>query len=467
MPLKVNEQSPEVAAKNDVYTIVEDVLSGTIRMRDKARDYLPQRLREEANDYAKRAKSAVLFGGTRTTLSALVGRAFADPLEIAEPPAWFEPIADNIDSRGKRLGVWAEELFELGLTYGEAWALVDTPPMPQGLSAEAQKGKVPYAVAISARNVLGWVYEGAELVQLRIMWSREEREEFGAKQVPQVRVYNSAPLVKAEGGPTEGGVTLRIYEEKEATKGAKEWQLVEEKSIAVKRIPCIRVELDDKPPLLELAHHEIKLFQRESSADSLIDVVEVPILGIFGQVPGTELVIGASSAISMHQNGKIEFAEHSGAAIQSGREYRQDIKEAMRQIGARFTEPKSANIKTATQSGEESANDNSDLANMVIRFGDAMTDLIDLIAEFAGQAVQGTVKMHPNLKPSLEPQQLMGTVNTLVNAGIVSHETAFGIAKALPLGIPDDLTWEAEKVKIEAAAKAKAALEPKAGGFGA
>jgi hypothetical protein len=58
----------------------------------------------------------------------------------------------------------------------------------------------------------------------------------------------------------------------------------------------------------------------------------------------------------------------------------------------------------------------------------------------------------------------MGTVNTLVNAGIVSHETAFGIAKALPLGIPDDLTWEAEKVKIEAA-KAKAALEPKTGGF--
>jgi hypothetical protein len=463
MPLKVNEQSPEVAAKNDVYTIVEDVLSGTIRMRLKARDYLPQRLREEVNDYAKRVKSAVLFGGTRTTLSALVGRAFADPLEIAEPPAWFEPIADNIDSRGKRLGVWAEEWFKLGLTYGEAWALVDTPPMPPGLSAEAQNGKVPYAVAVSPRNVLGWVYEGAELVQLRIMWSREEREEFGSKQVPQVRVYNA--VKKGDGnGFSEDGVFLRVYEERQDGKDEKTWVLIDSLIIKVKRIPCIRVELDDNPPLLELAHHEIKLFQRESSADSLIDVVEVPILGIFGQVPGTELVIGASSAISMHQNGKIEFAEHSGAAIQSGREYRQDIKEAMRQIGARFTEPKSANIKTATQSTEESSNDNSDLANMVIRFGDALTDLLDLIAEFAGQTVQGAVKMHPNLKPSLEPQQLMGTVNTLVNAGIVSHETAFGIAKALPLGIPDDLTWEAEKVKIEAA-KAKAALEPKTGGF--
>ena len=43
MPIKVNEPSPEVSAMNEVYTIVEDVLSGTLRMRSKAADYLPQR----------------------------------------------------------------------------------------------------------------------------------------------------------------------------------------------------------------------------------------------------------------------------------------------------------------------------------------------------------------------------------------------------------------------------------------
>lgn len=456
MPIKVNEPSPEVSAMNEVYTIVEDVLSGTLRMRSKAADYLPQRLREESDDYLKRVKCAVLFGGTAATLDALVGRAFADPLEVAEPPAWFEPIADNIDSRGKRLGVWAEEWFKMGVSYGSAWALVDTPPMIAGLSVADQAGKMPYTVAVSPRNVLGWVYDGAELVQLRIMWSREEREEFGAKQVPQVRVYNKAPE----------GVMLSVYEERENADKQKEWALVDEKRINIKRIPVIRLELSESPPLLELAHHEIKLFQRESSADSLIDVVEVPILGLFGPMIENEIVIGAKSAIKMHQTGRIEFAEHSGKAMEAGRTFRQDIKEAMKQIGAKFTEPKNAGIKTATQSGEESANDNSDLANMVIRFGDAMTDLIDLIAEFAGQEVQGTVKMHPNLKPALEPQVIMSTVNTLVSAGTISNETAFGIAKALPLGIPDDLTWADEKVKIDAAAKAAAALEPKAGGFG-
>lgn len=458
MPIKVNEPSPEVAAMNEVYTIVEDVLAGTLRMRSKAADYLPQRLREEADDYLKRVKCAVLFGGTAATLDALVGRAFADPLEVAEPPTWFEPIADNIDSRGKRLGVWAEEWFKMGVSYGESWALVDTPPMPTGLSVKDQSGKTPYAVAVSPRNVLGWVYDGAELVQLRIMWSREEREEFGAKQVPQVRVYDKF----------DNGVFLSVYEERDNGKSAKEWALAKGPDrINIKRIPVIRLELSESPPLLELAHHEIKLFQRESSADSLIDVVEVPILGLFGPMIENELIIGAKAAIKMHQTGRIEFAEHSGKAMEAGRAFRQDILAAMKQIGAKFTEPKSAGIKTATQSGEESANDNSDLANMVIRFGDAMTDLIDLIAEFAGQDVQGTVKMHPNLKPALEPQVIMSTVNTLVSAGTISNETAFGIAKALPLGIPDDLTWEAEKVKIDAAAKAAAALAPKAGGFGA
>ena len=186
MPLKVNEQSPEVAAQNQVYTIVEDVLSGTMRMRLKSAEYLPKRLREDSQDYVKRVNAAVLFGGTSATLDALVGRAFADPIEIEGVPPWFVPIADNIDSRGKRLGVWAEEWLRLGMTHGQAWALVDTPADIAGLSKAEQAGKTPYAVAVSARSVLGWVYEGAQLVQLRMMWTRQEREQFGAVDIPQV-----------------------------------------------------------------------------------------------------------------------------------------------------------------------------------------------------------------------------------------------------------------------------------------
>ena len=74
--------------------------------------------------------------------------------------------------------------------------------------------------------------------------------------------------------------------------------------------------------------------------------------------------------------------------------------------------------------------------------------------------------MHPNLKPQLEPGQIMSTVNSMVNAGMLSKETGFNIAKGLPLGIPDDALWAEEKVKIDQAAKEAAALEPKAGGFG-
>lgn len=455
MPLKVNEQSPEVAAQNLPYTIVEDVLAGTMRMRLKASDYLPKRLREDSQDYVKRVNAAVLFGGTNETLKALVGRAFADPMEIEDMPTWFEPIADNIDSRGKRLGVWAEEWLKLGITYGQAWALVDTPADIAGLSKAEQDGKTPYAVAVTPRSVLGWVYEGAELVQLRMMWTRQEREAFGAVEAPQVRVYDIAA----------GAVFLRVFEERQ-TNERKEWILVEgPNALGVKRIPVVRLDLTDSPPLLELAHHEIKLFQRESSADSLIDVAEVPILCQVGS-HGKSLEVGANTALQVPIGGKVEFVEHTGKAIESGRTFRMDIKEAMRQIGARFIQAKNGAVKTATQSTEEAASDNSDLANMVIRFGDALTDLIDLIAEFAGESEQGTVRMHPNLKPQLEPGQIMSTVNSMVNAGMLSKETGFNIAKGLPLGIPDDALWAEEKVKIDQAAKEAAALEPKAGGFG-
>ncbi|NOJ61811.1 hypothetical protein, partial [Arthrobacter sp. 260] len=84
--------------------------------------------------------------------------------------------------------------------------------MIAGLSVKDQAGKMPYAVAVSPRNVLGWVYDGAELVQLRIMWSREEREEFGSKQAPQVRVYDKF----------DNGVFLRVYEERDNADKQKE-----------------------------------------------------------------------------------------------------------------------------------------------------------------------------------------------------------------------------------------------------
>jgi hypothetical protein len=440
MALKVNEQSPEVAEKNIPWTIVEDVLAGTIRMREKRVEYLPKRLREHLDDHAKRVNSAVLFGGTKTTLGSLVGRAFADPVEIEDGPAWFELIADNIDSRGKKLGVWSKEWFTMAMVHGYAWALVDTPVMPPGQSQAQQAGKNPYAVAISARNVLGWVYDGANLAQVRIMWAREEREQFGAVQVPQVRVYDRL----------EDTVTLSVYEERENAKNAKEWTLVEGPTpINVKRIPLVRVEFGDMPPLLELAHYAIQLFQRESSASSLIDVAEVPILTVIGRTD-TEIEIGAKSALQLSVGGDAKYCEHTGKAIEAGRQYRLDIKEAMQQIGARFTQPKNATIKTATQSGEEAANENSELAEMVIRFQDALTDLIDLIAEFAGQESQGTVIMHPNLKHEAEPQVIMGMVNGMVTNRTLSRETAFGIAKGLPLGIPDETTWEEESAKIEA-----------------
>lgn len=433
--MKLEEQSPEVAAMNAVYSIVEDVTAGTIRMREKAADYLPRRRREQADDYDKRVRCAVLFGGTNATLSALVGRAFAEPLAIEDAPTWFEPIADNIDSRGKRLGVWAEEWLKTSVKYGSAWAIVDAPAMPAGLSRQEQAGAQPYAVAVSPRSVLGWVYDGSKLVQLRLEWAREERMQFGSKTIRQIRVYNLANTV-----------TLDIYEQSSGER--KEWVLVDSLAIASSRIPAVRCELASMPPLLELAHHEIQLFQRESSADSLIDVAEVPILVVVGSQLDGEIQIGASQAIKVNQGGDVRFAEHSGRAIESGRQYRQDIKQAMRQIGAKFVEPKNGAIKTATQANEESANENSDLANIVIRFSDACTDLIDLIAEFAGQTEQGTVKMRPNLKTEPEPANVMTTISGMVNNGILSKQTAFEIAKGLGLGIGEDIQWADEQARI-------------------
>lgn len=446
--MKVHEQSPEVAAMNDIYRLLADVMGGTQTMRAAGQLYLPKRRLEDTDDYNKRLAAACFFGAPESTMINLSGRVFTNTPVIDEKP-WAEPLIENFDSAGTKFTVWAEELFRLGLTYGHAWGMVEAPEFAPGLSVAEQKriGARPYGVLVNPRNVLGTTEVSGKLVQIRIKWSRQEQQEFGAKNIDQVRVYNKGAY-KGEGGESQDAVTLSVYEERDTNDG-KQWILVNGPTVLANltEIPVIKAELSKKPPLLELAYLAIKHYQRDSSADSLMDTAEVPILAIRGEMKGNEVEIGAKSAIKLGPTGEAKFVEHTGAAIKAGQEYRQEIKEAMRQIGAKFTEPRNQTLKTATQAKEDAATDNSDLGNMCKMLQDSLNNILSTVAVFAGQSDAPTVTLKPNLKPAMDSTQMINSLLSLKNAEIVSAETVFQAAQSVDL-VPDELTWEEEQARI-------------------
>lgn len=447
--------SPEALAMQADWDLMTALLGGTRAMRAAGETYLPKRNLEEQADYKIRLERATLFPATSKTVREMAGRVFGAPLiESDDVPDWIsDEVLTNVDRQGRNLQAWAAEWFRRGLAHGLCHVLVDSPASAPGATVADQKaaGVRPYAMHIDKNRVLGWkVDDKGKLLQVRIAFERSEPDgPWSTKTVPQVRVY--------EPGKCE------VWEE-----GAdKKWAKVDDIKVGVKGIPLVTfytertATMQADPPLRELAYLNVKHWQQQSSLDTLLDTACVPILAISGGEDDGKVVIGARSAVKLPVGGDMKFVEHSGKAIDSGRNQLQDLQEQMRQAGAKLLQKEQ--VKTATQSGEESMQANSPLATMVMDFEDALALLLDTVAAWRGESVGGKVKCQPNLDPDFQPAESMGVLTGMVSVSALSRQTLF--AEAQRRGMIDEAAeWEAEQVRIQEEGGAPAPTSGQPGG---
>jgi hypothetical protein len=444
---------PESEAMCEDFRLIDDLRGGTAAMRKAGELYMPKRALEEKEDYDARLGTATLFPAFTETSKTLTGRAFAEPMQISDDvlPWIREEVLDDVDRQGRKLATWARDVFRDGLDYGLVHILVDSPQLPPPTETDAKpirtraderSAKIrPYFVAIHPRRVLGWqADENGELVQVRILFWRAVPGEFVTTYVQQVRVYEPG--------------RVRVFEaagDKSAT-----WELVSDIPIAVKRIPIATFYtnrtglMQARPPLLELAHLNAKHWSMQASNDALIETASVPILASVGVDPSETIVIGAKSAIALPIDGDLKFVEHTGKAIDSGRMALQDLKDDMREAGAKLvkrTGETGAQTKTATEAGEDSARENSQLGDMVQSFQDTIADVLDITAEWRGATDGGSVKLSPNLDPD-PPADSMAVLQAMNIRGALSSERLFDEAKRRGI-IDEEATWEEEIERIK------------------
>jgi hypothetical protein len=438
MSMKVDQYSKAARDMQPDWDLIDALIGGTRTMRVAGQTYLPKRAIEEDTDYLVRLQQATLFPALAETVGVMVGRVFAEPLQFSEDvPQWIrDEVLPDVDRQGRNLHVFAREWFRSALAYGLSHVLVEA-PRAAGIRTRADQraaGVRPYLIQITPRRILGWREEGGTLTQLRVRFTRAEPDgAFGEREVEQVRVYEPGRVV--------------VWE-----KGERDWVPVEEIATGFARIPLITLYtgrsgfLTATPPLRELAFLNAKHWAQQSSNDTLLDTASVPILSVIGVDDGDQIVIGAKHAVRLPANGRLEYVEHSGAAIGAGRTALTELKEEMRQAGAKLIAQQGA-TKTATQISEEAARENSALGAMVQDFEDTIDDLLDAIAETRGEAAGGSAKVQANLDPDIAPAETMQVLIQLRNAGVISDALLFAEAQRRGL-ISDEVAWADEQTRI-------------------
>ena len=306
------------------------------------------------------------------------------------------------------------------------------------VAEEQAAGVRPYAVIIKPGQVLGWRFDGGKLMQVRYMESVEVADgDFGVKCVDQVRVLESGSW-RTYRKPDNGGA----------------WALHEQGSTSLNYIPWVTFytgrtgPMTAKPPLLELAHLNVKHWQSQSDQDNLLHVARVPLLFVFTDNEEFQLTISSASATRMPKDGNAKYVEHTGAAITAGRDSLNDLVDDMRMAGAKLLQKDKQAVKTAAQANEEAAQELSPLARLAGQFGDCIAQLLQILADYGSLGDGGRVEMRGNFDSDFAPEVSLPNLISMANSGKLSDETLYSEMQRRGV-ISDELDWEDEKARIE------------------
>ncbi|MBX9754554.1 MAG: DUF4055 domain-containing protein [Pseudomonadaceae bacterium] len=449
--------SAAVTAMREDWAIVDPLMGGTKAMRKAGKELLPQWPKEENDAYTARLNLSTLLPAYSETVANMTGRVFADDLTIGDDvPADIKAYCENIDRQGNSLNVWAQDLFRLGLSHGLCFVLVDHPGTSRvdadgnavlvtGADLIAEKSR-PYAVIIKPEQVIGWKSQEAggeySLTQFRYAETVEEFADgaFTAEVIDQVRVL-------------EPGL-WQIWRKVKAGDNAGKWMIHSEGTTTLDVIPLAVLYtkrtgfMQAEPPLLELAHQNVKHWQSQSDQDNILHIARVPMLCVSGiDDESWQLSVGTSNATKLPAGGDMKWVEHSGAAINAGRDSLADLVDEMRMAGAKLLSKDKQATKTAAQANEEAAQEMSPLETMAGRLEDCLDQVLQLFALWRGLPEGGHVKVNGNFDVDYSAESNLQFLLSMTNATKLSDETLFNEAKRRG-ALSSDLEWLEEQQRI-------------------
>jgi len=433
----VAKQTDAMAAMVQASAKGRALMSGTAGMRKEGQAYLPKFKAEASDDYQARLHSSWLFNALRKTIKDMSGRVFDDAVEITEAPQQIIDMAEDIDMQGRDLSVFAAEVFKDAFVPGVSYIMVEAPRRDADTTRAqaAVQGLRPYLVHLRVEDVLGFQTglfgNVLALSQLRIMESVTEpnpKDEFSQIEIAQVRVLDRMP----------NGVQVRLYRED----SKKHWALVDEYTTEAPEITVIpfyaqRTGFFTGEPVLEdLTDVNIAHWQSQSDQRNILHFARVPILFASGRGDDEPLTISAGTAVtSRDPAATLQWVEHSGKAIDSGRQDLKDLEFQMQTLGLQLLV---ARAQSATGAALDAVKETSTLAMMADSLKDALEQALQWMAFYAGLGdVSITINVNKEYGVTMMTPQEVMAMQKDVAMGYLTLETYFEERKRRGVLRPD------------------------------
>jgi len=383
------------------------LMGGTDAMRAMGKAYLPQEEGESDPKYTARLARTILVNTYKRTIQKLSGEVFSKDVSLDDDvPEEIQGYCEDVDLAGRNLSQFSRAVFDAAINDGVTHILVEYPTVTgKTIAQQREQGARPYFVHIRADSLIGWrhqVVKGkAVLTQARIKEDVEVPDgEYGIKIVQRIRVLTPGyfkvyelsdgggwvDALNDDGTPMEGTTTLE------------EIPLV---TIAFGE-PMTRVTA--RPPLEDLAY--LNLMHWQSSSDQRNILHFARLITFFGKCLDVDdkgvPIFGPNQLIhSSNPQADLKIVEHTGAAIEAGRNDLKDLEAAMALFGLTLMLPKSGNI-TATQTAVDSAENDSALQGMAKQLQHGLKQALQYMADWIGEPEGGGVMVNTDFQTALK-----------------------------------------------------------------
>lgn len=378
MPNSVFNPCDQYKAMQEKWSLIHDLLGGTLAMRAAGKKWLPQEPAEQDDAYDIRLNRNVLFNAYADTIDRLVAKPFSKGVTVSDGlPDQLKPLIENTDRAGRSLFTFATDIFRAALNYGMTHILVDFPRMPEGATlADERAIGMPRFVHIPPPSLIGWGVKDSVPTHLRVLETTYEEApgSWETQKVEQVRVIypdrwelyrrnkeTSTDVLSDEGVLTIGSIPLvTIYFKQEGA-------------------------LLADPPLEDLAWLNLSHWQSSADQRAILRFARRGLLfmrGLSEEDMDKKIQIGPNQVFrTTSETAEVRVVEHSGQAIAAGRQDLVDTEAKMETLGLAPLMTKAGGL-TATGRAIDEARAVTDLQQWTSEVAKGLTNCFQKAAEW-------------------------------------------------------------------------------------
>lgn len=464
MPVETKHRDLQKVARK--YTLIDDVIEGSERVKSKGVTYLPSPNGEEINGktsarYDAYLLRAVFYSVARHTLDGFSGEIFNKPPTCELPPQ-LELLKLDATGDGVSLNQLAKKAVRDTLSLGRAGVFVDFPDTSGGVTADQVNDNLPILAVYPGSKIINWRTKrfGSKLLLTLVVLEEEYvvssdgftdtfAKRYRVLRLSDVRVYT---IQLYEGATIKPAVT--------PTKGDGK---------AFDYIPFLFIGSEtndanvDYPPLYDLCDLNLAHYRNSADYEESAFIVGQPTPVFTGLTEAwvdkyfpNGIVLGSRTSVSLPEgaSGELLTAEENTMIKEA-----MDTKERqMVALGAKLVEQKTVQ-RTATEAGADIASEKSILSTVADNVSQAFVEALRCAADFINaDRTLPVFKLNNEFSLNLSSPEALNTAISSWVQSAISFTEMRNVARQAGYAIQEDKEAKAE---IQADDEVKLANEVK------